>query len=225
MKKIMMGFIAGLLVAGTIVSAGELFGQIEVVDLEKNPIIINLKPWQTEQSVYRIDGSTYVPLRAFCEEAELGIGYAGNPYSPPNETKLDSIIHLKLPFVRDNEVLTSDEFWKLVGEPEETDPDTEEEYRLAREQMVEEYLDAERIPVKIKNKETAAKVAALYLECTQHTKDYYEYKPYIVNYVEKYDAWIVATGYDIYGLLNMKHGGALLIMNSYGDVLYYDITV
>ncbi|MBU5451528.1 hypothetical protein [Acetivibrio sp. MSJd-27] len=215
MKRYILGLISGILLTATTVnvfSSNNL--QLDIMEASNSPIIINSKPWQYT-SCYLIDDKTYVPLREFCEETgiylkwqeAISVQRGDEFYEQPSQ------IQLRIPYVRDNEVIT-------LNHMDESDGRSFLNDEIKQDITTKKY-SFEDYPVK--TPEIAAKIAGLFFERIDN-KHLYGQKPYMVNYEKSIDAWAVKTNLNYYRPDNPQTGGSgLVVISRTGDVLYCSI--
>lgn len=73
MKKFVIGFILGAVICGVPALAVTLQSyQANVVDY---PILLNYRSMELESPMFNVEGRTYIPLREFCEYADVNISW------------------------------------------------------------------------------------------------------------------------------------------------------
>ena len=177
MKRFILGMISGLLVSGFVSSASN---NTYVLKQSEYPIVMNCAEMEFENPVLEMDGTTYVPLREFCEKGEIKVYWKN--YEPehlldwPPEHRPVSHIKLLAPFVQDRIQYAT---WEGDG--------TIFSSEMEKEVFVEKKYARLN---KIQTPEEAIKLAATKLE-PEYYNNPYDTNIYAAVYIEKYDAWFV----------------------------------
>ena len=201
MKKIILGIIIGIICSGTI---SALTSNTFVLTESAYPIYANCNEIVFDNPVLDYNGTTYVPLREFCDRNQININFNVNPkFSDKPFTKLI------LPFIQGSIV-------------EKTVPSDvrffENEDKIFEQKLFSQYVSQP----KIENAEQAVKMAA-----TRIGKlSLYDSKVYDVVFFEKYNAWMVTFCRQNFSdlCLSISEWRISAIVNSDGQLLmeFYD---
>ena len=171
MKKFILGIIIGQLMLGIPILA-EYAGQFDIEEADM-VFTMNCQVVEFEKPVYSINGSTYVPVREFCEQAGLAIDWH-RATAPGQYPAKKEDIKIVLPYVKAKEILSA-----TVSKEDEF---------LSSDDLAK--IERSEVETRIQTAEEAVRLALYYAESNEGAR-VYDNAVYDVFYLEEYDWWCV----------------------------------
>ena len=201
MKKFVLGFLFALFLMGGVLAINDASYNLTE---SPYPLYVNCSLMDFKSPILDLDGTTYVPLREFCERNQAYIDFKKNLHLSSNYIKVS------FPFVQ-NEILK-------VAVPNKVSF-FEESYEK------EIFSDKKDLrPIKISSAEEAVKFAAAQIAYSGDDS-IYDTRIFDVLYFEKYDAWMIMFNNpyqdDNMECMPSSEWTVNVIINSDGELLDY----